>query len=1124
MSALEFLQGPGWFAWLLNLSAQAALLCVVVYAVTKAVGRWIPPSWRALLWFLVIARLLIPIAPPSRFSLQNLFVTSKPAPVVAAPLPKFQFNIQDLGTPPPVAPELTSAEVEAFPDVAAAPAKPFPIQFALAVVWSVGAGLSLAVLGARSFLLRRRLRASGIQATPAMLEVLGACKKTIGLKYPVRVTASHDVAAPALTGLFPARLIVPETFAAPHYSGEQVRQILLHELAHIKQGHLLLHWLALLARSIHWFNPFVHFAASHLRQECELAADAAALGNATESERAAYGETILQVLAQTVAPSSALALGMAEQARHLEQRLRALTQNNARSYRILGAVAVMALAISGLSSADTTTPKTNSVATSPTNPPAPNRIATTTTVTNVKPIIPVEEGRRLILSGKISEAESVLQRAVNSGGVEIPTGYTTESITTVQATTNTNAPIKVPQKVQEARRLIELGNLHEAEKILKEAIHDDPKDRVAFYYLDLIKEQIYEKSSTPPALGELLPMPNPSSRTNVSEARKKIYEKLQNIRIDEFPVAQDTPFKEVLKQLSSEIKRWDTNGGRGINLIISQAADRPAKSVEISVTDPLTGELGLAKGFVVSSKGGAQHAVTVPPNLDIENLTIKFDPPIHDVTLRQLLDAIVTVAKPPAGPPPPAFRLKYSVEDYAIVFSQTSELDPEQLYTRTFRIDPNMLKQGLEGTVFSANAFQGLVRSNANGGGGPGGFFTFGGSTQPAVTTQSGPLSNQLTYSPNARITITQKGPLSNPQFVTTTTNISAVQNDIRAFFRAVGVDFPTNQEGQSGFPGAGAGLPGQPTPPRKAMFYNDRKGVLFVRATLRDLDIIETALHVINTPPAQVSFSMQIGDMSAEQAALLAKKFSAAPGKEAVTTNEYVAFYPRGATVEGTNSAAVLQLAASRRFFEKATDSLVSTSTVSQTTAFLLTKQQKEELVKVMENSKGIDLVATPSVTSKVNQLARLSIGEVRPFVTPETLKKAEALQISIGAEVDVIAKRADALGVTLESTVTVSSFLGYAATEIDAKGERMRLPRFRVRSTELKEEVPFDSCLLVIVDHDETGSTKTSVPVLGDIPLLGRLFRTEKPDNATKLRQSLIIITPVVIDATGMPVNFSK
>src|ERR1043165_8775695 len=79
MNAFSIPGAPAWFNLLMNLSFQAALLAAIVWVVIKVFGRWIPPNWRVLMWSLVILRSLIPFAPPSSFSVQNLF--AKPTPL-----------------------------------------------------------------------------------------------------------------------------------------------------------------------------------------------------------------------------------------------------------------------------------------------------------------------------------------------------------------------------------------------------------------------------------------------------------------------------------------------------------------------------------------------------------------------------------------------------------------------------------------------------------------------------------------------------------------------------------------------------------------------------------------------------------------------------------------------------------------------------------------------------------------------------------------------------------------------------------------------------------------------------------------------------------------------------------
>jgi hypothetical protein len=95
-----------------------------------------------------------------------------------------------------------------------------------------------------------------------------------------------------------------------------------------------------------------------------------------------------------------------------------------------------------------------------------------------------------------------------------------------------------------------------------------------------------------------------------------------------------------------------------------------------------------------------------------------------------------------------------------------------------------------------------------------------------------------------------------------TATNIDALQTAVRDFFVAAGAQFPTNNlavggavPSRFGFAPAGEAQP--------AIFFNDRAGVLFVRAKESDLNIIENALHAFNARanPPQVRLDVRIFD-----------------------------------------------------------------------------------------------------------------------------------------------------------------------------------------------------------------------------------------------------------------------
>src|SRR5204862_6324132 len=74
---------------------------------------------------------------------------------------------------------------------------------------------------------------------------------------------------------------------------------------------------------------------------------------------------------------------------------------------------------------------------------------------------------------------------------------------------------------------------------------------------------------------------------------------------------------------------------------------------------------------------------------------------------------------------------------------------------------------------------------------------------------------------------------------VSTTEKIMAIA---RQFFTTAGVDFTT---------------------PGKQLFFNDRNGMLMVRATLLDLDIIEQAVQVLNMSPPQVTIEAKFAEVT---------------------------------------------------------------------------------------------------------------------------------------------------------------------------------------------------------------------------------------------------------------------
>lgn len=105
------------------------------------------------------------------------------------------------------------------------------------------------------------------------------------------------------------------------------RDVLLHELAHIKRHDCMTQLVARLACALHWFNPLVWLAARRLRLERERACDDHVLqAGASVCD---YAEHLLAVVRTRTPTRAALALGMAGRS-HFAERLAALLDGRRR--------------------------------------------------------------------------------------------------------------------------------------------------------------------------------------------------------------------------------------------------------------------------------------------------------------------------------------------------------------------------------------------------------------------------------------------------------------------------------------------------------------------------------------------------------------------------------------------------------------------------------------------------------------------------------------------------------------------------------------------------------------------------------------------------------------------------
>ena len=135
----------------------------------------------------------------------------------------------------------------------------------------------------------------------------------------------------------------------------------------------------------------------------------------------------------------------------------------------------------------------------------------------------------------------------------------------------------------------------------------------------------------------------------------------------------------------------------------------------------------------------------------------------------------------------------------------------------------------------------------------------------------------------------------------------------------------------------------------------------------------------------------------------------------------------------------------------------------------------------------------------------------------------------IPFGQVLDVIPYvSADGYTIQMNIVPTFSEFLGYdtdAARQFrtvvpNLPVQDTPLPRFRIRQV-ATSAVVWDGQTVVLggLIAENVRKSREKVPVLGDIPFLGRLFRSEAADSTKK--NLVIFVTPTIIDPAGNRVH---
>ncbi|MCX6902669.1 MAG: hypothetical protein NTW03_04170, partial [Verrucomicrobia bacterium] len=391
-------------------------------------------------------------------------------------------------------------------------------------------------------------------------------------------------------------------------------------------------------------------------------------------------------------------------------------------------------------------------------------------------------------------------------------------------------------------------------------------------------------------------------------------------------------------------------------------------------------------------------------------------------------------------------------------------------------------------------------------------------------------------------------------EYLTTVTDTEQLATTVRDFFATAGVDLSSTN---------------------KAVFFNDRLGVLMVKATLGDLDIIERAVQVLNMAPPQVTIKAKFLEITQNDNKALGFNWylgntmmrGGGIGLSGGTAPSYVS--PNQATLANPSGVfpgpgALPGQAGPYAIVPAVTDGNLTSGLRNSAPALgtitgILTDPQFRMVVNALEQRDGVDLLACPEVTTLSGRQTQIKVVDVRYIVTDLSINQTTsgggntgtggltiggggvgstvqpiAEGIEVGPTLDVVPYvTADGYTIQMAIIPTLKEFVGYDdagafVAQIQSVGSSVGaplvaptpLPKFRLR-TVATQCIVWDGQTVVLggLIAENVTKTKDKVPMLGDMPLIGRFFRSEANNSLKK--NLMIFVTPRIIDPAGNPVH---
>lgn len=330
------------FLSVIAVSVGASAAGLVWALVQKRLEKRVCARWRCRVWTLLLTALLV--LPLAGLLPESKAVANRPAFVLEVPEAAARPMGSGERTQEQAGPQTLPSGGTFVPagEEPTQPGRTLPSPLTVAAaVWLLGAAGMLAVQMASYLRWRHGVRRWEQPAPDWVEPVVRAAAVEAGLSSLPRVRQSPLGASPMMAGLASPTLLLPVKLPPK----EELALILAHEMAHCRRRDIQRKLVILLARTVHWFNPLVHWMAGQAQREIELACDEMVAASRPPQWRQAYCQALLHAIDAAGQPAPVLSTRFALEKEEIMRRFARVMRpvKGKKGAAVFGLMALLAL-------------------------------------------------------------------------------------------------------------------------------------------------------------------------------------------------------------------------------------------------------------------------------------------------------------------------------------------------------------------------------------------------------------------------------------------------------------------------------------------------------------------------------------------------------------------------------------------------------------------------------------------------------------------------------------------------------------------------------------------------------------------------------------------------------------